>query len=187
MRRQAYLLAAGRGRRAGGPKAWQDAGGRALLERQLEFLLGRFEPEDVAVTIQQPWRGRCLALHPGVRWVSHDPEDSALSALQALLKAAPPRGWTFLHHVDMPVWEEGVFEALESRCAAAAAEALVPTFGGKGGHPVVLSAVLAPALAGLDAENGRLDLFLRSRRIETVEVPYGCVLENWNFGHGRSA
>ena len=55
---QVYLLAAGHGRRAGGPKAWQDYEGKPLLERQIEFLTKHFEPSAIAVSIQEEWKDR---------------------------------------------------------------------------------------------------------------------------------
>ena len=178
---QVYLLAAGRGARAGGPKAWREHEGRPLLQRQLDFLLGLFEPERIAVSIQADWSERCRALHGKVRWVPENPDAPPMEAIQALAKAAPMERWTFLYHVDMPVWEAGLFEALSERAVSAdGVEAFAPVKGGSKGHPVLLSPSLQAALLGLDAGRDRLDHWLRGRREEAVEVPYDCIHSNWN-------
>jgi CTP:molybdopterin cytidylyltransferase MocA len=173
----AYLLAAGRGRRAGGPKAWKVHEGKSLLERQTAFLLTRLPPSSVAVSIQGDWIERCRAIHPDIRWVPVDPDSPPLASLQALLKVLPMSGWSSLHHVDMPVWEAALFDALER---AAAQEAVIPVYNGKGGHPILLSPSLAEGLAALDPANDRLDLWLKTRKVLRAEVPFPCARENWN-------
>ena len=175
------LLAAGRGRRAGGPKAWLVHDGRTLLETQLAFLLRHFEPSGIAVSIQEDWLTRCLAIHSGVRWVPVDPDAPALASLQALLRAGPPRSWAFLHHVDMPVWEDALFAAL-SRAAEESpeVEALIPTRGGRGGHPILLSRSVVAAVTALDPLQDRLDHWLQGRKALRLELPFDCILENWN-------
>lgn len=178
-----YLLAAGWGTRAGGPKAWLEEDGRSLMARQFEFLLHRFPPASIAVSVQEPWLPRCRDIHPSVNWVSVDPDLSPLASLQALLKVLPMTAWSFVFHVDMPVWEEELFYLLASHLPkhdTLDREAVVPTHFGKGGHPVFLSNDLGAPLAALDPVKDRLDHFLHGRKVHHVEVPYPCVLENWN-------
>lgn len=176
-----YLLAAGRGSRAGGPKAWRPWEGRALLERQLEFLTGLFPPGHVAVTVQADWLPRCRALDGSVCWVPVDPAASALAAFQSALAASPLSRWSFLFHVDMPLWEEGLFRALRDSAAEdASVEAVVPVEGGRGGHPVLLSPALGPAIAALDGTRDRLDHWLRSRKLRRLELPYPVLHANLN-------
>ncbi len=178
-----YLLAAGKGRRAGGPKAWLFHENETLLERQIRFLLGRFSPERIAVTIQTDWKERCSNIHREVRWTPEDPEASPLHALQTLMRTAPFDGWSFLYHVDMPVWEDGIFERLERRASdAEKADAILPVHKGKGGHPVLLSASSREAIAGLDPEKDRLDHWLRKQKVERLEGFPAVVHENWNEG-----
>jgi CTP:molybdopterin cytidylyltransferase MocA len=180
---QAYLLAAGEGRRAGGPKAWAMHQGKTLLERQLQFLQGLLQPADLAVSVQAAWLERCRKLAPEVRWTAVEPSARPLGALQALLGSMPSRGWAFVYHVDMPVWEPELFEillrrALESRDA----DAVAPEKGGRKGHPVLLSKSACHAVRLLDGAKDRLDVFLRSRREATVSVPFASIHENWNAG-----
>jgi CTP:molybdopterin cytidylyltransferase MocA len=191
---QVYLLAAGKGRRAGGPKAWRLVDGRSLLERQIGFLLTLFEPSSIAVTIQEAWRERVLNIHREIAWVAEDPDASPLAALKSLVAAAPLKSWAFVYHVDMPLWVPGLFEALDRRISAAeheGFEALAPVCAGRKGHPVLLSPALAASLAALDPQKDRLDYWLRTRKEGGVEVPFGCIHENWNSpalkGHALGA
>lgn len=174
-----YLLAAGRGRRAGGPKAWKEFEGKTMLRRQLDFLLGRTSPENIAVTIQEAWSERCETLNARVHWVAEDPEGSPLHALQTLLRKAPFKGWSFLYHVDMPVWEESVFSALEAEISEGT-EAIIPLFKGRGGHPVLLSEGSRSAAAELDPQSDRLDHWLRSRTVKRIETGREAVVKNLN-------
>ncbi len=187
---QVYLLAAGEGRRAGGPKAWRLFEGRSLLERQVEFLSRLFRPEDIAVTVQEGWQERVRKIDPDILWIPEDPKQTALGALQALLLRSPIRDWAFLYHVDMPVWEKGLFEGLYKHIPAARSrgeESIAPSHGGRKGHPVLIAAPLAPGIAALDPSTGRLDHWLRERRQSVVELPYPCIHSNWNHANLRAA
>lgn len=182
---QVYLLAAGLGRRSGGPKAWRTYGGKTLLEKQIEFLLKHFPAEQVTVSIQEPWRRRCEKIEPKVHWIAEDPQTTPLSALQALLKDIPMTRWAFIYHVDMPVWEPELFEMLARAITGAegsAAEAIAPVYQHSKGHPMLLSPKLAALLQNLDPTKDRLDFWLRTRKEASVEVPFSCIHENWNQG-----
>jgi CTP:molybdopterin cytidylyltransferase MocA len=78
----------------------------------------------------------------------------------------------------MRVWEPEVFRVLAER--GAAAEAAAPVLGGRRGHPVFLSARLREDLLSLDPGSDRLDVWLRSRRLLEIDVPYPCIHDNWN-------
>lgn len=179
----AYLLAAGQGRRAEGPKAWAPFDGKTLLERQVAFLRGRFSPARIAVSIQEAWRDRCLAVDPAVHWIPVNPAGSPLACLQSLLKALPMERWGLAYHVDMPLWEAGLFDRLEARLRQDSRfEALIPAYEGRRGHPVILAAEVGPHLLALDPSRDRLDHWLKGRRREILETGFPCVLENWNAG-----
>jgi CTP:molybdopterin cytidylyltransferase MocA len=175
---QAYLLAAGRGRRAGGPKAWRLFEGKTLLERQLEFLKSFIASERIAVSIQEEWLDRCRQLDARVHWIAVNPDAPALTSILALCAALPLRRRTFIHHVDMRVWKPELFAALIHEVGGD--EAALPVYEGRRGHPVLLSQKLHSALAGLDASQDRLDVWLRGRRVREVAVPFACAVDNWN-------
>ena len=169
------LLAAGRGRRAGGPKAWRAYEGRTLLEAHLDFFRELVGPDGLSVSIQEDWRARCAALSPGTVWVAADPDASPLDSLQRLIAASPPAR-SFVLHVDMPVFDAAVYEALWK----ADGEAAVPSFGGRRGHPVLLAPSALAELSALDAAKDRLDAWLRARRASEVPVATEQVLRNLN-------
>jgi len=168
-----YLLAAGHGRRAGGPKAWLDCEGKSLLERQLDFVCGLKDARPV-VAVQKGWLARCAELGYPARWVDVDPDAAPIASLQSLLKAFPAGGLVW--HVDMRVWEPALIETMREAGGTA-----VPVCRGRRGHPVSLSAADAAAVLELPPATGRLDRFLRGRARE-IEVPYECALDNWNDG-----
>jgi molybdenum cofactor cytidylyltransferase len=177
---KAYLLAAGRGKRAGGPKAWLPYEGTPLLERQIAFLLKRCRPQEIYVSIQGDWARRCQEINVDVNWIPVDADASPFDSLKRLVREAQP-GWASLHHVDMPVWEPALFKALLDRAVSnCGAEALVPVHEGKRGHPVILSPRLQRRIAALDPATGRLDVLLRESRVEEVPVASPSIHENWN-------
>ncbi len=168
------LLAAGQGKRAGGPKAWGPYGGKTLIEAQLDFLATVTAPENIDIAIQGEWLERCRALSPRVNWVVADPEAAALSSLQALLKTTP-RMRSYVIHVDMPTFDLRVWRAL----AAVEGDA-VPVYEGRRGHPVLLTAETLDQVALLDPAFHRLDLFLRGRAVTEVSVATDVILANLN-------
>jgi CTP:molybdopterin cytidylyltransferase MocA len=182
---QIYLLAAGRGKRAGGPKAWQDCNGEPLLKKQIDFLLTRVDPQRITVSIQADWVSQCRRLCENANWVPADPEAPAMDSLIRLLKAVRMIKWSFIYHVDQPVWETKLFDALHARTPGAQADAFVPVYQGRRGHPVLVSHGLWPDLLALDPKTDRLDEFLKKHRVEEVPVEFSCILENWNDGAPR--
>ncbi len=175
------LLAAGHGRRAGGPKAWAPCGGATMLEAHLAFLDNLVGPAKVTVSIQRPWLDRCLGLSGQVRWVPVDPDASPLASLQALIRAGRVER-SFVYHVDMPVFDPSVFEKL----AAAPGDA-VPSFRGKRGHPVLLGVPTLLDVLRLNPADDRLDEFLGRRGIADVPVESELILRNDNEGSAKGA
>lgn len=168
------LLAAGHGRRAGGPKAWRDHEGRPMLEAQLAFLRTFTPPERISISIQEGWLERCRELAPDVRWVPVDPDATPLASVLALLRAGRVER-SFVYHVDMPVFSPDVFAAL----AACKGDA-VPSFNGRRGHPALISVPTLLDVLRLDPEKDRLDEFLLRRGIDEVPVDCETILRNLN-------
>ncbi|MBI4061283.1 MAG: nucleotidyltransferase family protein [Elusimicrobia bacterium] len=168
------LLAAGQGRRAGGPKAWGPYAGKTMLEAQLGFLATVTASENIDIAIQPAWLERCRALSPRVNWIAADPALAPLASLQALLKATP-RARSFVLHVDMPAFDLRVWRALMTAEGDA-----VPVHEGRRGHPVLLTAETLDEVARLDPRTGRLDHFLRGRPATEVPVATDVILANLN-------
>ena len=183
MNTQVYLLAAGRGRRMGGPKAWMEHEGRPLLARHMDFLLAVCPPDKIAVSIQEEWLERCRALHPEALWVPVDPDAAPLASLQALLKRSPLESWGFVFHVDMPLWDKELFDALAAAAREAEAGgdlAVIPRREGRRGHPVLLSPKAQTPILALDPGRDRLDLWLSANPVRYAEVSSPRSGENWN-------
>jgi CTP:molybdopterin cytidylyltransferase MocA len=168
------LLAAGHGKRAGGPKAWGPYAGKTLLEAQLGFLATVTAPENVDIAVQGEWLERCKDLSPRVNWVAADPDGAPLASLLTLMKGTP-WGRSFILHVDMPVFDLRVWKALEAVNGDA-----VPVHQGRRGHPVILSARTLDEVLKLDPVKDRLDVFLRGRTIKEVTVNTDVIFANLN-------
>ncbi|MFI5362676.1 MAG: NTP transferase domain-containing protein [Elusimicrobiota bacterium] len=170
-----FLLAAGRGRRSGGPKAWRPYEGTTLLEAQLSFFRGLLGEENISVAIQDEWSARCAALAPKTTWVSVDPDLHPLGSLQKLIGASPAAR-SFVLHVDMPIFLRDVYEGLWK----ASGDAVAPTFGGRRGHPVLLAPNALAEISALDPATDRLDVWLRGHRVAEVPVATGAIHLNLN-------
>lgn len=169
------LLAAGHGRRAGGPKAWLDCGGRPMLQAQLQFLKKVVsDPSKIAVSVQGEWLDRCRALSDKVTWVPVDPDLPPMASLQALIKAGRVEP-SWMYHVDMPVFDAKVFEKLAEQTRDAQ-----PAHNGKKGHPVFLTTLTLLDVLRLNPAKDRLDEFLDARGTVTVEVDTDLILRNQN-------
>lgn len=173
---QVFLLAAGQGARVGGPKAWREVDGRPALFGHLAHIIGAVA--SVSVSIQSGWTARCKEHAPAAYWVATNPDASPLSSLQALLAYRPSDAPGFIYHVDMPCFDRSVFRGL--LWALRGSDAAVPTFEGRRGHPVLLSASLYTEVLALNPETDRLDAFLRARDVIEVPTTSAAVLQNQN-------
>jgi CTP:molybdopterin cytidylyltransferase MocA len=176
------LLAAGHGRRAGGPKALLQVAGQPLWLRQVERLrsVGLHDVVAVLHPDAQPIAGS------EARIVIGDPDGTPLHSLQAAL--AQTHGAVLLLPVDCPVPARGVVArllatGLRDRQALAARPVVQTPEGPRGGHPVWLAAATCQRLAVANAQTERLDAFLHSLGRAYVDVPVtdAGVLGNFNL------
>jgi CTP:molybdopterin cytidylyltransferase MocA len=159
------ILAAGRSSRMGEPKGLVLVDGRPWIARQLDALGGRR-----AIVVLGHDRDRYLELLLGlgrsVDLVTNpDPDRGPFSSLQEGLLAVEPGRPAFVLPVDVPAAAPPVWIALETALGEAPgdADAVVPVFEGRGGHPVLLgSAFVGRLLARPDPAAGRLDEELRA-------------------------
>ncbi len=169
------LLAAGRGKRAGGPKAWMEVAGKPLLQDHVEFFRRRLGASSLSVAVQSDWLDRCRALSNDVLWTTADPDASPLDSLQRLITASPPVR-SFVLHVDMPVFDVSVYETLWDEQS----DAVVPVFDGRRGHPVLLSPSALKEITTLDPKTDRLDAWLRTNHVLEVPVSTDVIFKNIN-------
>ncbi|MBI3564634.1 MAG: nucleotidyltransferase family protein [Elusimicrobia bacterium] len=169
------LLAAGNGKRAGGPKAWKEFAGKPLLQDHVEFFSRRLGATALSVAIQPSWAERCRSLSPDVRWVPANSDAPPMDSLQRLIKDSPSAR-SFILHVDMPVFDVSVYETLW----AAEGDAVVPVFDGRRGHPVLLSPKALNEVSRLDPSTSRLDVWLHENHVHEVSVPTDIIFKNLN-------
>jgi CTP:molybdopterin cytidylyltransferase MocA len=181
MRVAGIVLAAGEGRRMGGPKALVPLGGRTFLEAALAI----FERSDVAarIVVLGAAAGPVAAaarLPPDTRVVVNDRyAEGMLTSVWAGLDAAAELGVdaVLLHPVDNPLASEATVSAVLHSLAQGAVIA-VPSHAGRRGHPAGFARAAWPALRAAPLEGGARTL-LAERPEWVVHVPAGpdCLVD----------
>ena len=192
------ILAGGRGDRMGGPKGlmpigpagtplvvWQLQRHRAAGGREAIVVLGHHADRYLAALseLAGPATGVRVALNPQPELGPFGSLRVGLAVVAADLAAERA---VFVLPVDVPAAQVSTWAALaQVFLGTTGLAAAVPCVGGRGGHPVLLSADFAHYLCGLDlaAADARLDVQLRALstdRIARVEVADPLVLENLN-------
>jgi CTP:molybdopterin cytidylyltransferase MocA len=169
----AVLLAGGEARRLGQPKGLVLVQGERLLMRQVKALAaagvvdvalslgangGAYVdvwPELARDVVSYPTPYGAVTLH-----VVADPRSrfGPFGSLVAGVMGLALRDWqrVLVAPMDVPIAPQVV-----GALAGVSAEAVVPRFEGKGGHPVLLTRELALSLTLRDPETSRLDVILR--------------------------
>lgn len=153
----AIILAAGEGRRVGGPKALLRAGGETFLRRAVR-LLSRPGVATVLVVAGHE-AGRVAAdsgLLPGVGWVVNPRYgEGMLSSILCGLEAAEAAGAdaVLLHPVDHPLVEPETVDRVTAALAEGAVIA-VPSCQDRRGHPGGFSRTAWPALRAAPPDRG---------------------------------
>ncbi|MEW6277712.1 MAG: nucleotidyltransferase family protein [Candidatus Eremiobacterota bacterium] len=162
----AVVLAAGRSRRMGRPKASLPFGTgtflSTILDRLPRELLGW-----IGVVTTAPI-GDCGA----VRLVNPNPERGQLSSLLVGLEGGAAKfAWTLAVLVDQPAVSATTYRRLAEAAEAGAGHLWVPTCRGRRGHPVAFGRVCYPDLLQAPLEEGSRWVVARHRayRVE-VEV-----------------
>ncbi len=170
----AVVLAAGRSSRTGQPKGLVAHAGRPWLAAQLDALARVDVKAVVVLGFDRADYDRAMPDLPGrVRVVVNPhPERGPFTSLQCGLSAVDLGAAVYVLPVDVPAPVPTVWAALAAALDAPAGstpssgapsdprvDAVVPTFEGRGGHPVLLSPAFASWLRGRP-ESSRLDLEL---------------------------
>jgi molybdenum cofactor cytidylyltransferase len=175
----AVVLAAGFGSRFGGGKLLADWRGAPLLQGALAAARAAADPVIVVVGADAAAvEAAARAFDPAVR-VAHaaDYAEGLAASLRAGIAAVPPDAQgAFVFLGDMPRVPHAVLAPL-AQAVAAGAPAAAPTFDGRRGNPVVLSAGLFPQVAALSGDAGaRPILQALGRRLALVAAPDDGVL-----------
>jgi CTP:molybdopterin cytidylyltransferase MocA len=142
------LLAAGRGRRMGEPKQLLPWDGSTVVAAAFDALAGHCGAGMVVVLGQDADRvARALAEREFHRVMS-DPDAEQLDSARLGLRRAggiPEARRVLLHPADHPVIPGAVLTAMLRR-AAESSRVLIPTWRGRGGHPVLIPAEVAAGI-----------------------------------------
>ncbi|HUG38507.1 MAG TPA: NTP transferase domain-containing protein, partial [Candidatus Limnocylindrales bacterium] len=179
MRIAAVVLAAGQGRRAGGPKALLRIGANTFLEQTAALLARSGADLVIAVLGHQAERVREESSLPAstVVVVNEAHADGMLASVLAGLDAADAAGADaiLLHPVDHPLVSEHTVARVADALRAGALIA-VPSHGGRRGHPGGFARAAWPALrAAPRSEGARHVLAAHPDWIVHVEGDRGCV------------
>ena len=182
---EAIVLAAGAGTRFGGGKLLAPWGRGLLIEAAMDAafaapvrsvtLVTGADPAVTPVAIEHALtegeRGRLRI----VRAERH--AEGMAESLKAGIAALPAdAGGAFVFLGDMPRVPAGLAAAL-ARALAAGAQAAVPVYDGRRGHPVLFAAEVFPALAGLAGDQGaRRVLEALGEAVAEVAAPNDGVL-----------
>ena len=179
MRVAAVVLAAGRGRRAGGPKALLRIGVATFLDRAVSLMARPGVDRVVVVLGHDAARVRAEATLPAAALVVVNDayEDGMLGSVVAGLDAAEADGAdaVLLHPVDHPLVGGATVDRVVEALRAGAVLA-VPRHAGRRGHPGGFARGAWPALrAAPPTEGARSVLASHPEWIVHVEGDRGCV------------
>ena len=179
MRIAAIVLAAGRGRRAGGPKALLRHGAVTFLDRVVTILSRPGVDRVVVVLGADAARVREGSALPDAALVvvNERPEGGMLASLLAGLAAAEADGADaiLVHPVDHPLVAAATVDRVTGALRAGSVVA-VPTHAGRRGHPGAFARAAWPALrAAPPSEGARAVLAAHPEWIAHVEGDPGCV------------
>lgn len=170
------ILAAGHGRRMGGPKAFTEHHGRTFLER----ILARCRETGARVTlVSDPrFRERLEALlarqpPPLPRIVEADGLLDMLESVQTALRAGPYEPGCWLWPVDAPFLSAAGWRRATDQAASDPGVVWKLSAGGRSGHPLWLPFYLVPAILAGQWPDG-LRGFLAAQppeRVQVLELP----------------
>jgi len=176
----AIVLAAGASSRMGSAKALLPVDGRPAVEVVCATLRAGGADEVVVVVGRHADEIRRGARLDGVRVVDNPLwAQGRTTSVQAGLSAiSPAAAWTLLALVDMPlVRPDTVRTLLAARTKGV--DVVVPTFGGRRGHPILLRQTVFPRIAALGPDEP-LHVVVRAARALLVDVPDESVLVDFD-------
>jgi CTP:molybdopterin cytidylyltransferase MocA len=173
------LLAAGAGRRAGGPKALRvDADGTSWLTRSISVLRdGGCDAVIVvlgceALRVREVIANSTFAADPAITVVdAPDWQQGMSSSLRSGLLAAASASWqaVLVHLVDLPDVTAEVVRRLIRQAPPGTASLARATYGGRPGHPVLVGRDhVKSVMSGLTGDSGAKD-YLAQHGAHSVE------------------
>ena len=181
MRVVAIVLAAGEGRRMGGPKALLPVGDETFLSRACRLFARPGIASVVAVLGAQAERVRAAAGIPAEAKVALNERwrEGMLTSVWVGLDAAEALGAeaVLLHPVDNPLVAPATIDAVVAALAKGA-EIAVPSHAGRRGHPAGFARPSWPALRAAPLDGGARTV-LAAQKDRVVHVPAGedCLVD----------
>jgi molybdenum cofactor cytidylyltransferase len=169
----AALLAAGVGRRVGGPKAFLDVGGETILARVTRgCLAGGFRPLVAVLPPQLVEEARERYPEIGGILVNPDPDSGPLRSLNLALDALPETSaGVLMVLVDFVLVRPSTYRALAEAVGRDSARLWRPIHQGRHGHPVWFPADLFDSLRqAAVTEGARAVVYANQARWGAVEV-----------------
>jgi len=159
---QAVILAAGFSSRAGTFKPLMELRGKTLIQRCIEAFSGLCSELIVVGGYEAERLGAALASFPGVRMVvNQDYERGMFSSVKRGVSEIRTERF-FLTPADYPLIDPGTCRALLD----VQGPVVVPSYGGRNGHPVLLDGSLIPEILAEDDDSSLRALL--SRKTKTV-------------------
>ena len=180
----AILLAAGESRRMGQLKALLPWQGSTLLEHQAAALLEAGVDRVVVVVghraseLEAKLKGK-----DGVSFtVNPDYLQGKTTSLKAGLRAVEEfePGVILILNVDQPRRPETIRELLQHHLAGQSL-ITIPTFNGKGGHPIAIASELLPEVGSIEEESEGLKAVTRRHQKSTARVELGTPEILWDL------
>lgn len=173
------ILAAGASQRMGTPKAllaWQ---GTTLLQFALEQARAA-AVDDIVVVLGPATRHLASALQDVAVSLNPDPETGRSASIRIGSEAmSDDVQAVVVQSVDQPCSAD-VLTALFS-AATDGVDIVVPTYGGRRGHPICLAGHLLPELRAVTEETHGLRAVVRQHAARLVEVPVNSEWVLWNL------
>ena len=153
------VLAAGAGRRFGGPKQLAELDGVPLLQHAVDAMLAVPEIDRLVVVLG----ARAEQIGAAVRWATAEPvvcsdwHEGMAASLRCGVAAVGDADWIVVTLGDQPGMTPEVIEAVLAATGPDIA-AVRATYAGAAGHPVALSRALVPRVLALRGDVGARDV-----------------------------
>lgn len=183
------LLAAGRGRRAGGSKQlhpWVTPAGVVPLVAASFDTIRPICDEMVVVLGHEASRVREALGRRSFRWVSGEPEAPMSESIRSGLRAARGAGThVVLHLGDHPAVSEATLTMLRAAARSSGGCAIMPEFRGRGGHPVIIPVGVAARLIDDPLPGGVRGFWVQHPRLcRRIAVDDRGVVSDLDYAHG---
>lgn len=174
----AIVLAAGLGTRFGGAKLLAEFRGKPLVRHAVEAALASRAAPVIVVVGHEAGRVRAALQGLPLAFVDNPGFAEGLStSLQAGFAALPAEaGGAVILLADMPRVSAGLIDAICSAWLEGRPDAVVPSFRGRRGNPVLLSRGLAPEIARLRGDTGASPLLKGRPGVRDLAVDDEAVL-----------